>query len=158
MLCLFTMLAIMPLADTGIFDYVAVWLLKKPFLKGHPWRLTISLFSLAFIGCICQGGIPILFMVFELTYKICDMCGMKRSHPWLAPSSPVLSSPLSLAAGYCPLLVCLCSCPVFFRYSTLPVAVSAVPPFSDRHGSRYPILLLFIHQTFACQHERSAKR
>lgn len=82
MLCLFTMLAIMPLADTGIFDYVAVWLLKKPFLKGHPWRLTISLFSLAFIGCICQGGIPILFMVFELTYKICDMCGMKRSHPW----------------------------------------------------------------------------
>ena len=33
MLCLFTMLVIMPLAETGIFDYVAVWLLKKPFLK-----------------------------------------------------------------------------------------------------------------------------
>lgn len=82
MLCLFTMLVIMPLAETGIFDYVAAWLLKKPFLKGHPWRLTIGLIALVFIGCICHGGIAILFMVFELTYKICDMCGMKRTHPW----------------------------------------------------------------------------
>lgn len=39
LMCLFTMLVLMPLAETGIFNYVAVWLLKKPFLKGHPWRL-----------------------------------------------------------------------------------------------------------------------
>ena len=82
MLCLFPMLVIMPLAETGIFDYVAAWVLKQKFLQGHPWRLTIGLFLLVYIGCICHGGFALLFMVFELTYKICDMCGMKRSHPW----------------------------------------------------------------------------
>lgn len=83
MLCLFTMLVIMPIAGTGVFDYVAVWLLKKPFLKGHPWRLTVCLFAVVFVGCSFQlGGIALTFMVFELTYKICDMSGMERSHPW----------------------------------------------------------------------------
>lgn len=82
MMCLFTMLVIMPLSESGIFNYVAVWLLKRPFLRGHPWRLTIGLILLVFVGCIAQGGLAILFMVYELTYKICDMCGMERSHPW----------------------------------------------------------------------------
>lgn len=83
MLCLFTMLVIMPISGTGVFDYVAIWLLKKPFLQGHPWRLTICLFTLVFVGCAFHlGGIAMMFMVFELTYKICDMSGMERSHPW----------------------------------------------------------------------------
>lgn len=82
LMCLFTMLVIMPLAETGIFDYVANWLLKQPFLKGHPWRLTIGLIALVYIGCICHGGMAILFMVYALTYKVCDMCDMEHSHPW----------------------------------------------------------------------------
>lgn len=82
LMCLFTMLVLMPLSETGIFDYVAAWLLNLNFLKGHPWRLTIGLFVLVFVGCMLQGGLAVLFMVFELVYRICDMCGMKRSHPW----------------------------------------------------------------------------
>lgn len=82
MLCLFTLLVLMPLAETGIFNYVAVWLLKRPFLKGHPWRLTIGLILIVFLGCIFHGGLAVLFMIYELTYKICDMCKIERSHPW----------------------------------------------------------------------------
>lgn len=83
MLCLFTMLAILPLADTGVFDYVVVWLLKKPFLKGHPWRITLVLIAIVFLAnAFHLGGFAVLLMVFELTYKMCDMCGMPRSHPW----------------------------------------------------------------------------
>ena len=82
MLCLFPMLVIMPLAESGIFDYVAAWVLKQKFLQGHPWRLTIGIFVLVYVGCICHGGFALMFMIFEVTYKICDMCGMERSHPW----------------------------------------------------------------------------
>ena len=82
LMCLFTMLVLMPLSGSGIFDYVAAWLLKKPFLKGHPWRITLTLIGIVFLGCIFMGGLAVLFMVYELTFKICDMCGMKRTHPW----------------------------------------------------------------------------
>lgn len=82
LMCLFTMLVLMPLSETGIFDYVAAALLNLKFLKGHPWRITIGMFVLVFLGCVMHGGLAVLFMVFELVYRICDMCGMKRSHPW----------------------------------------------------------------------------
>lgn len=97
LMCLFTMLVLMPLAETGIFNYVAVWLLKKPFLKGHPWRLSIGLILLVFLGCVFQGGLAILFMVYELTYKICDMCKIERSHAWAG--AIVMGATLSFIIG-----------------------------------------------------------
>ena len=98
MMCLFTMLVIMPLSNSGVFDYVAAWLLKKPFLKGHPWRLTFVLVGLVFISCALHlGGLAILFMVYELTFKICDMCGIKSSHPWAG--SVIMASTVSFVIG-----------------------------------------------------------
>ena len=82
MLCLFMMLVMMPLAESGVFDYVAAWVLKQKILQGHPWRLTVGLLLLTYVASVCHGGFPVMFMVFEITYKICDMCGMKRTHPW----------------------------------------------------------------------------
>jgi len=82
MLCLFTMLVILPLADSGIFDYVVAWMLKQPFLKGHPWRVTIGIIALVWLGCVCHAGFVVVFMCFELVYKICDMCGMEHSCGW----------------------------------------------------------------------------
>ena len=45
MLCLFMMLVMMPLAESGVFDYAAAWVLKQKILQGHPWRLTVGLFT-----------------------------------------------------------------------------------------------------------------
>lgn len=83
LLCLLTMLVIMSLSETGIFNYVAAWLLKQPFLQGHPWRITIALIAICYVGNAFQlGGIAVLFFAYELTFQICDMCNMKRSHSW----------------------------------------------------------------------------
>lgn len=97
MLCLFNLLVLMPLAGCGVFNYVAVWLLKRPMFKGHPWRLTISIFILMYVGSIPQAGLAVLFMVYELVYKICDLSGMKRTHPWAG--AVIMGSVVSMMCG-----------------------------------------------------------
>lgn len=97
MLCLFNLLVLMPLASSGVFDYVAVWVLKRPIFNGHPWRLTISIFLMVYLGAVVKGGLAVLFMVYELVYKICDMSGMKRTHPW--PGAIIMGAVLCMMCG-----------------------------------------------------------
>jgi len=97
MLCLFNLLVLMPLASCGVFDYVAVWVLKQPAFKGHPWRLTIGLFAVVYVGSVIHAGLALLFMVYELVYKICDLSGIKRSHPWAG--AIVMGSVLCMMMG-----------------------------------------------------------
>ena len=81
---IFSCMIIIPLGESGMFDYVANWMLKKSFLQGHPWRITIAMFVLCYIGLLLQGGFAVLMMLYALTFKISDTVGMPYTSPWVA--------------------------------------------------------------------------
>lgn len=71
---------IFALTETGIFDYFTNWLLSRKTLQGHPWRLTVTILFGAYIIEAIGGGIAILFLLWELIYKIVDQAHMPRKH------------------------------------------------------------------------------
>lgn len=71
---------IFALTSTGIFDYFTNWLLSRKMLQGHPWRLTITILFGAYLIESIGGGIAILFLLWELIYKIADQAKITRSH------------------------------------------------------------------------------
>lgn len=83
MMTLLVMLACFPFAEkSGVFSYIAKWMLSLPFLKGHPWRLTAFLILLSCIGTLLQSGMVALLLVWSLTYKACDAVNMPHSCKW----------------------------------------------------------------------------
>ena len=83
MMSIFTMMAIMPVAEaSGMFSYIAKWLMNQKFIKGHPWVLSVSIFVLAFIAALINAGLVALFFCYDLVLKICDGAGMKRTSSW----------------------------------------------------------------------------
>ena len=99
MMSIFTMMAIMPVAEaSGMFSYIAKWLMNQkaikghPYqrssiskvihIKGHPWVLSVSIFVLAFIAALINAGLVALFFCYDLVLKICDGAGMKRTSKW----------------------------------------------------------------------------
>ena len=81
---IFSCMIVIPLGESGMFDYVANWMLKQSFLQGHPWRITIAVFVLCYIGLLLQGGFAVLMMLYALTFKISDTVGMPYTSPWVA--------------------------------------------------------------------------
>ena len=80
---IFSCMIIIPLGESGMFDYIANWMLKQKLLQGHPWRITIAIFVLCYVGLLLQGGFAVLMMLYSLTYKICDTVGMPRTSSWV---------------------------------------------------------------------------
>lgn len=83
-ICLFLLLTVAPLGESGIFNYVTNWMSKLNFLKGHPWRLTAMLLVANVIGYYMQGGFAVYMMTFAMIFNIADSVGMERTHPWVA--------------------------------------------------------------------------
>lgn len=83
MMSLFVMVVVMPIAEaSGVFNQIAAWMMNLKFIKGHPWRLTCAVLVLAFVGSVLNAGLVALFMLFDLTLKICDGAQMKRTCMW----------------------------------------------------------------------------
>lgn len=81
-LAFFSMTICVCVTNSGVLDYFIPWLLKKDFLKGHPWRLTIGLIFGGFLLSSLGSGIAMLFIMWEIVYKISEKAGMERKHPW----------------------------------------------------------------------------
>jgi len=83
MMSLFVMLVVMPIAEaSGIFNYVAVWIMGKDFIKGHPWRLTTVILLLGFIGSVINAGLVAIFMLCDLVLKIRKLAGLDGKSMW----------------------------------------------------------------------------
>jgi len=120
LMCLFCMMVVMPIGDTGIFDYVASWFLKQKFFSGHPWRLTAGLIILVYVAGILHAPIVAIFLVYELVFKICDVAGMKYTHPWTG--AVVIGATVAFVYG-----------PAFYPFAGLPLftfgMLQALSPF-----------------------------
>lgn len=77
-MCIFAMLIIFALAQTGVFDYLVNWILKLKILQGRPWLLSYALIIGAFVIFALGGELPLLFVFWEMIYKIADSVGIKR--------------------------------------------------------------------------------
>ena len=80
LIVILSLAVIFSLTSTGIFDYFTNWLLSRKMLQGHPWRLTITILFGAYLIESIGGGIAILFLLWELVYKIADQAKMPRRH------------------------------------------------------------------------------
>lgn len=70
------------LTVTGLSQHIANWLMSRPFVAGHPWRLIFMLLFMSFIlDCFVKTIVGIL-LAWELIYQVSDACGFKPKDPF----------------------------------------------------------------------------
>lgn len=83
-MCVFAMAIVFAIGQTGVFDYLVNWILNLKMLKGRPWLLSyfliIGLFAVVALG----GEMPLLFIMWEMVYKIADSVGIPRKSRYCA--------------------------------------------------------------------------
>lgn len=83
---------------TGFSQHIANWLMSRPFLAGHPWRLAFMLLFMSFILDLFVKTIVGVLLAWELIYRITDAAGMKAkdSFPTLMMIGVTMIGSLSL--------------------------------------------------------------
>ena len=81
-LVILSLAVVFSLTNTGMFDYVTNYVLTRPSLKGHPWRMTFAIIMGQYVITALGGGLAIMFLLWEMTYAIASKAGIERSHRW----------------------------------------------------------------------------
>ncbi|MFP5528273.1 SLC13 family permease [Peptococcus simiae] len=63
--------------SSGASTFAAVWLLKRPFLKGHPWYLFFMLLFICWLLSSFVNAIAGMMLVWIFLYKIFDQFDLK---------------------------------------------------------------------------------
>ena len=63
---------------SGFSKFVSAFLLSRPFLVGHPYRIIGMLMIVAWLLAIFVGIFAGLLLTWGFIYQICDMCGYKK--------------------------------------------------------------------------------
>lgn len=77
---IFMMLSLVLVAymeSSGAASFVATWLLKRPALKGHPWRLTGMLLFVCWLLSSFVNAIAGMMLIWIFLYEIFAQCGYK---------------------------------------------------------------------------------
>lgn len=70
------------LTVTGLSQHIANWLMSRPFIVGHPWRLVFMLLFMSFIlDCFVKTIVGIL-LAWELIYQVSNASGFKPKDPF----------------------------------------------------------------------------
>lgn len=65
------------LRDSGFSKFVSAWLLSRPFLVGHPWRIMGMLMIVAWLLAIFVGIFAGMLLTWGFVYQICGLMGYK---------------------------------------------------------------------------------
>lgn len=98
LLVILSLAVIYALTNTGMFNYVTNWLLSRKCFQGRPWILSGTvLITMYFLSALSGGNMALLFLLWELIYKIADQIGLPRSHPYCG--SMVMGIIMAYVAG-----------------------------------------------------------
>lgn len=62
---------------SGFSKFVSAWLLSRPFLVGHPWRIIGMLMIVAWLLAIFVGIFAGMLLTWGFVYQICGLMGYK---------------------------------------------------------------------------------
>ena len=100
LLVILSLAVIYALTNTGMFNYVTNWLLSRKCFQGHPWILSGTiLVTMYFLAALSGGNMALLFLLWELIYKIADQIGLPRTHPYCG--SMAMGLIMTLVIGSC---------------------------------------------------------
>jgi len=83
-LVILALAVIYALTNTGCFDYIINWFLQRKIFQGHPWILSGTLLVIMYFVAALNGGFAMLFLMWEMVYKIADQVKMPRKSMWCA--------------------------------------------------------------------------
>ena len=83
-MCVFAMAVIFAVAQTGVFDYLVRWIITRKIIEGRPWLLTGALILGLYIIVALGGEMPLLFVMWEMVYKIAETAGIPRKSKYCA--------------------------------------------------------------------------
>ena len=83
-LCILSLAVIYSITNTGAFDYVINWFFKRKIFIGRPWVLSTTLLAVMYVVSILNGGFAMLFLLWEVVYKIADQVNISRKSMWCA--------------------------------------------------------------------------
>lgn len=69
---------------SGLFSWIANWMMRLKFVQGRPWVLVSMLFAIVFLVCLVGNGSLIIFLMWSLVYKIGAQVGYGRDNKWMA--------------------------------------------------------------------------
>lgn len=81
---LFVLAIIFCMDKSGLFDWIANWMLRLKFVQGRPWVLVTMLFALVFVVTLVGNGSLIIFLIWSIIYKIGKKVGYTRENKWMA--------------------------------------------------------------------------
>ena len=81
---LFVLAIIFCMDKSGLFDWIANWMLRLKFVQGRPWTLVTMLFALVFLVTLVGNGSLIIFLIWSIIYKIGEKVGYTRENKWMA--------------------------------------------------------------------------
>lgn len=81
---LFVLAIIFCMDKSGLFGWIANWMLRLKFVQGRPWTLVTMLFALVFLVTLVGNGSLIIFLIWSIIYKIGEKVGYTRENKWMA--------------------------------------------------------------------------
>ena len=69
------------LRESGFSKFLSAWLLTRPFLTGHPYRIVGMLMIIAWLLAIFVGIFAGLLLTWGFIYQICGIVGYKKHSP-----------------------------------------------------------------------------
>lgn len=69
--------------ETGLVTHLYAKLMNKPFVQGHPWRLTAILLGIALIGAALTDTVPSMFICWAFIDQIAQQVGYKKGDKWV---------------------------------------------------------------------------
>lgn len=83
--------------SAGITEYMALWLVKRKLLFGHPWRFTFVLLLASTILASTVNTLAAMVMCWSILYGVCKQVGYKQGDRY--PTLMVIGITLCCLAG-----------------------------------------------------------
>ena len=143
-MCVFAMAIVFAIGQTGVFDYMVNWILGLKILKGRPWLLSYSLIIGLFVVVALGGEMPLLFIMWEMVYKIADSVGIPRKSKYCA--AMVVGLMFALVCGgfampYKPAFVFIMG--LFYNMTSMQ-AINVVPAMVSLLGGSFAVLSIYV--------------
>lgn len=143
-MCVFAMAIVFAIGQTGVFDYVVNWILGLRILKGRPWLLSYVLIIGLFVVVALGGEMPLLFIMWEMVYKIVDSVGIPRRSKYCAAMIVGLMFALvcgGFAMPYKPAFVFIMG---LFYNMTAMQTINMVPAMISLVGGSIAVLSIYV--------------
>lgn len=72
------------LQSTGITQRIALWLISRPFVEGHPWILSLMILMAAWISSMFVGLTPPIIILWTILIDIAHETEIKKGNKWVA--------------------------------------------------------------------------